>query len=145
MEALYFVILFLRTKLLEIKERNPNCQGWFETQSSMAKHINTEWKRHLSFLRNKRTKCHSSKSVLSVRYFQLSKYFYYIYILTYYLPAFTFTRKKEKKTPGSRDNNISNYNPGEKEKISKNKKKKKKKKANFVTRLKKIKRYAISW
>ena len=40
----------------------------------------------------------------------------HIYLLTYYLPAFMVTRKKEKKkTPGSR-NNISNYRPGEKRK-----------------------------
>ena len=55
----------------------------------------------------------------------------YIYLLTYFLPAFTVTRKKEKKkTPGTRDNNISNYRPREKEK--KYHRTKKKEKANFV-------------
>ena len=49
----------------------------------------------------------------------------YIYILTYYLPAFTVTRKKEKKTPRTRDNNISNYRPGEKRKNIIGQKKKK--------------------
>ena len=55
----------------------------------------------------------------------------YIYLLTYYQPAFTVTRKKEKKTPGTRDKNISNHRLGKKEKISY--KKKKKEKANSVT------------
>ena len=40
------------------------------------------------------------------------------------------TRKKEKNPPGTRDKNISNHRPGEKEKISKDKKKEK---ANPVT------------
>ena len=40
----------------------------------------------------------------------------YIYLLTYYLPAFTVNREKEKKTPVSRDDNISNYRQEEKEK-----------------------------
>ena len=40
----------------------------------------------------------------------------YIYLLIYYLPVFTVTRKK--KSSGTRDKNISNHRPGEKEKIS---------------------------
>ena len=40
----------------------------------------------------------------------------YIYILNYYLPAFTVTRKKKKKTPEFRDNNILTHCIGEKEK-----------------------------
>ena len=64
-----------------------------------------------------------------------SLYIYiYIYLLTYSLPAFRVTRKKEKKTPVSRDNNISNYPPGEKKNIIGQKKKEK---ANFVTRVEK--------
>ena len=38
----------------------------------------------------------------------------YIYLLTYYLPAFTVTRKK--KPPGTRDKNISNHRPWKKRK-----------------------------
>ena len=48
--------------------------------------------------------------------FKVIYIYIYIYLLTYNLPAFTVTRIKEKKTPGSRDNNISNFRPGEKEK-----------------------------
>ena len=40
----------------------------------------------------------------------------YIYLLTYYLPAFTVTKKEKKKTPEFRDNNISDHSLGEKEK-----------------------------
>ena len=36
--------------------------------------------------------------------------------LLIYLPAFMVTRKKEKKPSGTRDKNISNHRPGEKEK-----------------------------
>ena len=69
----------------------------------------------------------------------------YIYIYIYEFTKLLSTsihgylkkRKKEKKNPlGSRDNNISNYRPGENEKKyhrRKKKKKKKKEKANFVT------------
>ena len=39
-------------------------------------------------------------------------------MLIYYLPAFTVTRKKRRKTPGTRDKHISNHRPGVKEKIS---------------------------
>ena len=56
----------------------------------------------------------------------------YIYLLIYYLPAFTGTKKKKKKTPEFRDNNISNHCLGKKEKDCREKKKKKEK-ANFVT------------
>ena len=63
----------------------------------------------------------------------------YIYLLTYYLPAFTVTRKKKKKkTPEFRDNNIPNHCLGEKEKKffwEKNKEK-----ANFVTPVEKKKK-----
>ena len=46
-------------------------------------------------------------------------YAIYICILIYNLPAFTVTRKKGKKNPpGTRDKNILNHSPGEKEKIS---------------------------
>ena len=50
-----------------------------------------------------------------------------MHTLTYYLPAFTVTRKKEKKkkTPGTTDNNISNHRRGKKKKYHKKKKKKK--------------------
>ena len=54
----------------------------------------------------------------------------YMYLLTYYLPAFTVTRKKEKKTPGTRDKNNSNHRPGEKRKKYQ---RTKKEKANSVT------------
>ena len=47
--------------------------------------------------------------------------------------------------PGTRDNNISNYRPGEKEKNIIGRKKKEKKKPTSSHQLKKIKRYAISW
>ena len=50
----------------------------------------------------------------------------YIYLLIYYLPAFTVTRKKKKKTPGTRDKNISNHRPGEKRKNIIGQKKKRK-------------------
>ena len=58
-----------------------------------------------------------------------------IYLLIYYLPAFTVTRKKEKNLPGTRDKNISNHRPGGKRKniIGQKKKKKKKEKANSIT------------
>ena len=49
----------------------------------------------------------------------------YIYLLIYYLPAFTVTRTPPPKTPRTKDKNISNHRPGEKEKISQDKKKEK--------------------
>ena len=56
----------------------------------------------------------------------------YIYLLTYDRPAFTVARKKEKKSPASRDNNNSNYphSGGKRKNIMGQKKKEK---ANFVT------------
>ena len=54
-----------------------------------------------------------------------------MYILTNYLPAFTVTRKKEKKTARNKRKNISNHRPREKRKNIIGQKKKEK--ANFVT------------
>ena len=68
----------------------------------------------------------------------------YIYLLTYYLPAFTVTRKKEKNPPGTRDKNISNHCLGEKRKNIIGQKKKKKR-PTPSHQLKKIKRYTVSW
>ena len=41
-------------------------------------------------------------------------YIYTKYLLTYYLPACTVTRKNKKKTPEFRDNNILDHRLGEK-------------------------------
>ena len=52
---------------------------------------------------------------ICISLYALFIYNIYIYNLTYYLPAFMVTRKKEKKkSTVTRDNNISNYRPGKK-------------------------------
>ena len=56
-------------------------------------------------------------AVLLILKTSVSQYIYiYIYLLTYHLPAFTVTRKKEKKTPGTRDKNYLESPPGGKRK-----------------------------
>ena len=59
----------------------------------------------------------------------------YIYLLTYYLPAFTVTRKKEKKRQEQeiKISRITTRGKKEKNIIGQKKKKKRKEKANFVT------------
>ena len=66
----------------------------------------------------------------------------YIYLLIYYLPAFTVPDKNEKKTSGTRDKSISNHRPGEKEN---NYRSQRKKKPTSSDPLKKIKGHAVSW
>ena len=61
----------------------------------------------------------------------------YIYILIYYLPAFTVTRKKEKKSRQEQGIKISRITARGKKKNIKKKKKKKKEKANSVTPIEK--------
>ena len=68
----------------------------------------------------------------------------YIYIFTNLISTSIHgTRKKKKKTPGTRDNSISNHRPGEKEKNIIGQKERKGQPRQ--TPWKKIKRYAVSW